>query len=119
MSVRQPPWDSDRRGGGSWALPPRGPYPARGHGQGCTDFISYLLLHSMCVCLYMYKHGDECVSGDKRDEYGASVMKDYKKKGLRMRSVFPLGGLMTSTIWVLHQVSRKSCTVTGLTLRIA
>ena len=27
-------------------------------------------------------------------------MNDYKKNGLRMRSVLPMGGLMTSTMWV-------------------
>ena len=52
-------------------------------------------------------------------KHGAGVMKDYKKKGLRMRIVLPLGGLETSTMWVLHQVSRNSRSVTGLVLRIA
>ena len=37
--------------------------------------------------------------------HGAREARDHKKKGLRMRSVLPLGDTCTSTMRVLHQVS--------------
>ena len=46
-------------------------------------------------------------------------MKDHWKKGLRMRIVLPLGEMTRLTTCVLHQVSKKSRSVTGLRLRIA
>ena len=48
--------------------------------------------------------------------HGVREARDHKKKGFRMRSVLPLGDTCTSTMCVLHQVSRKSLSVTELSL---